>query len=293
MANMREIRTRMNSVNEIMKITNAMYLISSSKLKKARRQLEATEPYFLGLQSTMRDILEHTPEFEHIYFDHRNNVPEEEKRISYIVFTSDKGLAGSFNHTMVRMAEEEMAKHKNTALFVVGQYGRAYFMNKKILVDGEFLYTAQDPNFYRARSMAESMIELFVHGYTDEVRVIYTAMVSPIKSEPQMMKLLPLDRETFKHAPDEFRYGSADFTPSPKKVMDYLVPSYLRGLLYGVMVESFSSEQNARMTAMDAATTSAKEMIRELSLLYNRARQAAITREITEVVSGANSLKNK
>lgn len=292
MANMREIKTRINSVNEIMKITNAMYLISSSKLKKARKQLEATEPYFMGLQSTMRDILEHTPEFEHIYFDKRPEIPESERKISYIVFTSDKGLAGSFNHTMVKMAEEEMNKHKNTSLFVVGQYGRAYFTGKKIMIDGEFLYTAQDPNFYRARSMAESMIELFKHGYTDEVRVIFTGMINPVKYAPQVLRLLPLERETFKHAPDEYKYGEADFTPSPQKVMDYLVPSYIRGLLYGVMVESFSSEQNARMTAMDAATASAKEMIRDLSLIYNRARQAAITQEITEVVSGANRILN-
>lgn len=292
MANMREIKTRINSVNDIMKITNAMYLISSSKLKKARRQLEATEPYFMGLQSTMRDILEHTPKFEHIYFDKRPEIPESERKISYIVFTSDKGLAGSFNHTMVKMAEEEMNKHKNTSLFVVGQYGRAYFTGKKIMIDGEFLYTAQDPNFYRARSMAESMIELFKHGYTDEVRVIFTGMINPVKYAPQVLKLLPLERETFKHAPDEYKYGEADFTPSPQKVMDYLVPSYIRGLLYGVMVESFSSEQNARMTAMDAATASAKEMIRDLSLIYNRARQAAITQEITEVVSGANGILN-
>ncbi len=292
MANMREIRTRINSVNEIMKITNAMYLISSSKLKKARKQLEATEPYFMGLQSTMHDILEHTPEFEHIYFDKRPEIPESERKISYIVFTSDKGLAGSFNHTMVKMAEEEMNKHKNTSLFVVGQYGRAYFTGKKIMIDGEFLYTAQDPNFYRARSMAESMIELFKHGYTDEVRVIFTGMINPVKYAPQVLKLLPLERETFKHAPDEYKYGEADFAPSPQKVMDYLVPSYIRGLLYGVMVESFSSEQNARMTAMDAATASAKEMIRDLSLIYNRARQAAITQEITEVVSGANGILN-
>ncbi len=292
MANMREIKTRINSVNEIMKITNAMYLISSSKLKKARKQLEATEPYFMGLQSTMRDILEHTPEFEHIYFDKRPEIPESERKISYIVFTSDKGLAGSFNHTMVKMAEEEMNKHKNTSLFIVGQYGRAYFTGKKIMIDGEFLYTAQDPNFYRARSMAESMIELFKHGYTDEVRVIFTGMINPVKYAPQVLKLLPLERETFKHAPDEYKYGEADFTPSPQKVMDYLVPSYIRGLLYGVMVESFSSEQNARMTAMNAATASAKEMIRDLSLIYNRARQAAITQEITEVVSGANGILN-
>lgn len=292
MANMREIKTRINSVNEIMKITNAMYLISSSKLKKARKQLEATEPYFMGLQSTMHDILEHTPEFEHIYFDKRPEIPESERKISYIVFTSDKGLAGSFNHTMVKMAEEEMNKHKNTSLFVVGQYGRAYFTGKKIMIDGEFLYTAQDPNFYRARSMAESMIELFKHGYTDEVRVIFTGMINPVKYAPQVLKLLPLERETFKHAPDEYKYGEADFAPSPQKVMDYLVPGYIRGLLYGVMVESFSSEQNARMTAMDAATASAKEMIRDLSLIYNRARQAAITQEITEVVSGANGILN-
>ena len=288
MASITEIRSRMKSVEQTLKITNAMYLISSSKLKKARKQLAATEPYFIRLQSTMHGILEHTPEFEHIYFDQRPEIPEEERKISYIVFTSDKGLAGSFNHTMVKMAEEEMKKHKNTSLFVVGQYGRSYFTNKKIMIDGEFLYTAQDPNFYRARSMAESMIELFTNGYTDEVRVIYTQMVSPVKSEPQILKLLPLERETFHQSTGSYDYGSADFTPSPEAVMDFLVPSYLRGLLFGIMVESFSGEQNARMMAMDAATTSAKDMIRDLSLLYNRARQAAITQEITEVVSGAN-----
>ena len=291
MANMRGIKTRMNSVSEIMKITNAMYLISSSKLKKARKQLEATEPYFIGLQDTMHEILRRTPEIEHRYFDKRSAIAEEDRKISYIVFTSDKGLAGSFNHTMVRMAEEEMKKHKNTSLFIVGQYGRSYFTSKHIMIDGEFLYTAQDPNFYRARSMAESVTELFIHGYTDEVRVIYTCMVSPIKSEPRMLKLLPLERENFSSSSNGAAYSSADFRPSLEKVMDFLVPSYLRGLLYGIMVESFSSEQNARMTAMDAATASAKDMIKDLSLLYNRARQAAITQEITEVVSGSNGMK--
>lgn len=291
MASMQEIRTRMNSVGDIMKITNAMYLISSSKLKKARKRLESTEPYFFKIQSTMHHILEHTPEFEHLYFDQRIDKKPEERTKGYIVITSDKGLAGSYNHNVVKLAEQEIANNKNTCLFVVGQYGRAYFTRKKITIDGEFLYTAQDPTFYRARAMAESVTELFSKGYLDEVYVIFTRMESPVKYVPEMVKALPLERTSFHYAKGAVRQSTAQFYPSPERVMDQLVPSYLRGLLYGMLVEAFSSEQSARMSAMDAATNSAKDMIKELSLLYNRARQAAITQEITEVVSGAKGLQ--
>lgn len=183
-------------------------------------------------------------------------------------------------------SKKEAAEEKQS---YAGMIKSANAKADKILKDAK---ERADQAYQYAMKQAEEDAKAHIkHGYTDEVRVIYTSMVSPIKSEPQMLKLLPLERETFKHAPNEYKYGEADFTPSPKRVMDYLVPSYIRGLLYGVMVESFSSEHNARMAAMDAATTSAKDMIRDLSLLYNRARQAAITQEITEVVSGTNGLK--
>lgn len=291
MSNMREIRDRINSIGDIMKITNAMYLISSSKLKKAKKGLEATVPYFNQLQSTIHHILKHAPDFEHVFFDKRSQKPDDKKTYGYIVVTGDKGLCGAYNHNVLKLAEEELSKHENNCLFVVGQIGRKYFSRRHVTVDGEFLYTAQNPTLYRARSISETVLELYLKERLDEVYVIYTKMINAAKMEPEVIRLLPMEREHFDVAKGKTPHHSATFYPSPEKVMDHLVPNYLKGLIYGVLIESFSSEQNARMTAMDAATSSADEMIKDLNLSYNRARQAAITQEITEIVSGARSQK--
>jgi F-type H+-transporting ATPase subunit gamma len=289
MANMKEIHSRMKSIKDIMKITNAMYLISSSKLKKARKSLLATEPYFEKLQSTIHDILVLTPHMHQVYFARREDIPSADRKRGYIVFTADKGLAGSYNHNVIKLAEEEMEKGEKNFLFVVGQVGRQYFKRKNVTIDVEFLYTAQNPSMFRAREMTETIIDLFEKGQLDEVYVIYTKMVTPMKAEPKILKVLPLERKKFERRAAGYQH--ATFNPSPEKVMDILVPNYIKGLLFGALVEAFSSEQNARMTAMEAATSSAKDMLKELDLLYNRARQAAITQEIIEIASGAKSIK--
>ncbi len=291
MANMREIRERISSIDDIMKITNAMYLISSSKMKKAKKNLAATVPYFEHLQSTIHHILKHSEVFDHVYFDDRVKKPESEKTYGYIVVTGDKGLCGAYNHNVLKLAEAELQKHENNCLFVVGQIGRQYFTRRKVMVDGEFLYTAQDPTLYRARSIAETIIDLFLKERLDEVYIIYTKMITSVKMEPEVLKVLPMEHEDFSEAKGRTPKDILTFSPSPEKVMDHLVPNYIKGLVYGSLIEAFSSEQSARMTAMDAATTSAKDMIKDFNLLYNRARQAAITQEITEVVSGAKSQK--
>lgn len=280
----------MKSIEEIMKITNAMYLISSSKMKKARRNLEATQPYFEKLQTTIHHILDHLPDFRHPYFDPHKDVPAQERKRGYIVITSDKGMAGAYNHNVLKLAEETMEQGENNSLFVVGQLGRMYFTRKKYMIDGEFLYTAQNPTLHRARSIAETVTGLFEKRLLDEVYVVYTDMAHSAKLEPKVLKLLPLERGSFHQGDGKFHQDLV-FSPSVEQVMDHLVPNYLKGLLYGAMVEAFCSEQSARMTAMKSATDSAGDMIRELSLTYNRARQAAITQEITEIVSGANSMK--
>lgn len=290
MANMREIKERIGSIKDIMKITNAMYLISSSKLKKARAALERTEPYFDGIQYTIQHILSHTERFEHPFFDNGRDKPEDEKMYGYVIVTGDKGLCGAYNHNIVRLAESELEKHKNTTLFMVGTVGRAYFERTGRNVDLEFLHTAQDPALYRARRIQETLTELFLKGRLDEVRVIYTDMERNIEV-PKVIKLLPLDREDFEE--EEERHDIAIFKPSPQEVLDTLVPNYIKGAVLGVLTEAFCSEQNARMTAMDSATNSASEMISQLTLDYNRARQAAITQEITEIVGGAGSQRKK
>jgi F-type H+-transporting ATPase subunit gamma len=300
MANMREIRERIASIQQILKITNAMYLMSSSKLKKARKSLEATEPYFYKLQETIDSVLEHTPHTRQLFFDRRSGIPEEKRKKGYIVITADKGLCGSYNHNIIKFAEQkidEVPDIDNCYLFVMGQVGRMHFQHKKrndknFTVDSEFLYTTQNPTMYRAMEIAELVIEKFRNHELDEVYVLYTDMVTSSVQETRSLRLLPFERKHLGKASDGTmkKLPKASFVPSPEKVMDYLIPQYAKGIIYGAMVEAFCCEQQSRMTAMDAATTSAKDMIRELSLLYNRARQAAITQEITEVVGGANSL---
>lgn len=289
MANAREIRSRIKSIQDIMKITNAMYLISSSKLKKAKKSLQATKPYYEALQSTIYDILLRAPHISSVYFGRREEIPQENRKKGYLIITADKGLAGSYNHNVIKMAEEEMKNSNQNFLFAVGQVGRQYFTKKGVEVDCEFLYTAQNPTMYRAGMISSTLIDLFINHHLDDVYVIYTKMVTPMRAEVKTIKLLPLERKKFERRAAGYTHSL--FEPTPKIVMEHLVPNYLKGLIFGILVEAFSAEQNARMTAMEAATKSAKDMLKSLELQYNRARQAAITQEITEIVSGAKSLK--
>jgi F-type H+-transporting ATPase subunit gamma len=288
MSGMKEIHTRMKSIQDIMKITNAMYLISSSKMKKARKSLLATEPYFNKLISTINDILLHTPEMKQIYLADRDEQRKSDPIRGFIVITADKGLAGAYNHNVIRLAEEELSKGKQNSLFVIGQVGRNYFLHKNIMIDVEFLFTAQNPTMYRARQIAETILTPYQHGQLNEVYIIYTEMVTPMKPEAKLLRILPLMKERFENT--ECLGHCAVFHPSPEQVMDYLVPNYVKGLIFSVLVESYSSEQYSRMTAMESATDSAKEMLKSLDLLYNRARQSAITQEISEIVSGAKGI---
>lgn len=292
---MREIRERIKSINDIMKITNAMYLISSSKLKKARKDLLATEPYFDKLLYAMRSILSRVPEKRRMrYFDTRPEIPAEKRKKAFIIITADKGMCGSYNHNVIKRAELEMERCHDLHLYIMGQVGRTYFLKKEregeLDVDADFIYTTQNPTLYRAGTIAMEMLERFDRKEVDEVYIIYTKMVNSMQFEPKVQKLLPLDVNSFVQSESDItKHHEATFFPNVDAVMEHLTPNFMKGLIYGAMVESFCSEQQARMAAMDAATTSAKDMLQALSLQFNRARQAAITQEITEVVSGSNA----
>lgn len=292
MASMKEIRSHIKGVDDIMKITNAMYLISSTKVRKARKNLEATTPYFNKMQETILDILEHTgDEFEHKYFDERLEIPEEAQKTGVIVITGDKGLCGAYNHNVIKKTDELLKENPKLKLFVVGSVGRAYFLRKGYDVDTDFLYAAQDPTFVRARDIAEHMVDLFNNHELDEVFIIYTKMVNSMSSEPQTISVLPLKRAVIEKRVEGEYTSYASFSPSPEAVMDMIVPNYVKGIVFGALVQSFCSEQNARMLAMQSATDSAKDIISDLTLSYNRARQGAITQEITEIAAGANAQK--
>lgn len=284
---MKEVRDHIKSVEETLKITNAMYLIASSSLRKARKQLEDTLPYFEKISSTISDILHHSPDIHHAYFDQRAD--KAGRQVGYIVITGDKGLAGAYNHNVLKLAEESMCAQCAPTLFVIGQMGRAYFSGKGIPIDGEFLYTAQDPTMARAREIGNTFVDLFLNGQLDEVWIVYTKMVNPLRLEPVCTKLLPLERDLFpwQRRPSEHYTKTVAYLPSESVVLDQIVPGYLKGMIFGALVESYCSEQNARMTAMDSATENARKLLKDLNLTYNRARQSAITQEISEIVGGA------
>ena len=294
MANIREIQTRINSVKDTMKITNAMYMISSSKLKKSKKMLADTEPYFYTLQSEMSRILRHLPDMNSIYFKTNAEIPERKRKAGYIVITADKGLAGSYNHNILKLAEEELEKRDDYKLFVLGELGRHYFEQKGINIDKQFHFVVQDPSLSRARRIAEDLLKLYHENQLDELYIIYTTMVNAMQEEAQVAQLLPLKKTDFKiPVPIDIPLERLALKPSAEEVMDHIVPNYVVGFLYGALVEAFSCEQNARMMAMEGATNSAKQMLKELDIEYNRARQAAITQEITEVIAGAKSQKKK
>ena len=294
MAGITEIRTRMQSVQQTLKITNAMYLISSAKVKKARKQLADVEPYFDKLAKTVLDIFRHSPDLKHRFIE-GHEIPKEDRKTGFIVVTGDKGLAGAYNHNVLRLAETYLARKKDPTLFLIGQMGRHYFEKKNIPIDAEFMYTAQDPTLERAKEIADTMMDLYERGALDEVYLVFTHSYSAMRMEPEIIKLLPLDRAMLSarrglSEADQYR-DVVRYEPSPEAVLDVLVPGVLRGYLFAALVESFCSEQNSRMTAMDSASESAREMLKTLSLEFNRARQGAITQEITEIAGGAEATK--
>ncbi len=293
MASTKEIKDRMRSIQDTLKITNAMYMISSSKLKRAKKNLADTEPYFFRLQSEVGRILRHVPELKNIYFENRRET-KEHLTSGFIVITGDKGMAGAYNHNVLKVAEEKMKQVDEYKLYVLGELGRHYFEKHDIQIEEQFHYAVQKPTLDRARRIMETILEEYRQGNLDEVYIVFTKMENAISEEVQCEKLLPMKKSDYSiKVPAGTILENFKFQPSPEAVMDRIVPDYLVGFIYGALVESFSSEQNARMLAMQSASDSAKSMLSDLDIQYNRARQAAITQEITEVSAGAKAQKRK
>ncbi len=285
MANTREIKLRIKGVNETKKITKAMKLISAVKLRKAREMHEKTLPFFKHIQETMIDILERVPDMELVYFDKRKK--KENRKKAYIVLSSDSGLTGGYNTNITKFARERIDK-ENSIVYPIGNTIRNYMLRNGYNVE-EIELQDYSVDTRTAGDIAVQMIKLFKEGKIDELELIYTEMESAMHLEPHYIKLLPLERKDFEREEQKIHEELA-FEPSPEIVFNVLTNKYVKGILYGGMVEAFVSENFARMNAMDSATTNAEKMVSKLTLNYNRARQAAITQEISEIISGAANL---
>jgi F-type H+-transporting ATPase subunit gamma len=272
-----------------------MYLISSTKLRKAKKMLTETEPFFFATQAMISRVVRHLPEgVENIFLETRLDIPEKERRKGYIIFTDDKGLAGAYNHNVLDMAEQHIKNDGDKwKLFVIGEVGRFHFASKNMDIEESFLFTSQNPTLHRARKIAAEILDYYYSRQIDEFYVIYTTVHGNV-CETKFEKLLPLDIITdiqMMEQPAGVMREEFLMEPSPSAILDNIVPNYITGFIYGALVEAFCSVQSARMMAMDSANKNAEKMLDNLQRTYNRTRQALITQEITEVVSGAKALK--
>lgn len=276
---MKAIKRRIRSVGSTKQITKAMELVASSKLRKAKVRAEQARPYFNELYKTMCEIASANVDFSTIY-----TVKREVKHKLFIVIAGDRGLAGGYNSNVLKMAA---AAHKDDAekpkIIAVGKKAGEYFAKRDYDIVASYANIAEDIKPNTAQDIADIAIDMFAKGEVDEVGVFYTMFVSSMSQQPESMTVLPMDTVQLED------YGTMAYDPSPEAVFNRIVPRFTASLIQCAVVESYASEQGARRTAMENATDNADAMTESLSLLYNRARQASITTEIIDIVSGASA----
>lgn len=294
MANSKEIKSHINSIRDIQKITNAMYLISSTKMRKAKNELDSARPYFNALKVEIKRIFRTVSNIESKYFYPENVNETLDGTYGCLVVTADKGLAGAYNQNVIKKTEELLAKHNDTKLFVVGECGRQYFLHHGVPIEHSFLYTAQNPSMDRAREICSLLLERFDKGELDKIYIVYTDWKNGTTGEAISSRLLPFHRQQFVTDTQEKAVSMPfEFIPDAGTVLDSVMQSYISGFIYSALIDSFCCEQNSRMTAMNSANKNAEKILTSLSLEYNRTRQAAITQEITEVSAGSRAMKRK
>lgn len=283
-ANLKDIKRRIKSVESTMQITKAMELVASSKLRRAKEKAERAEPFFNMLYQMMCQIVAESGDFQSTFLQHHTG-----GAVLLIAIAGDRGLAGGFNSNVFKQVqirmEELQTAGREPVVIAIGRKAVEYFQRRNVRILAEFENIGEDITVYKALDIAERIVTLYEKGDVQAVELIYTNYVSPLVQEAHHMHVMPV--EHLEHAPGGY-HALTTYEPSPEAVFDALIPKYLAGMLYCAVIESFAAEQAARRLAMENATDNATEMITDLSLVYNRARQSAITQEITEIVSGAN-----
>lgn len=279
----REIQRRIRGVSNTRQITRAMELVSSAKMRKARIRLEETRPYYKTVLDSIYSILNNAR------VNHPMLQPREKEKSLYIVITSDRGLAGGYNSNINRLVDTKFKdKKESISLITVGLKGRDYFKKRGYDLVEEFVGISEDPEFIHAKEIGELAIDKFLKGEIDEINLVYTEFKSTISYDPMIRKILPA--EDIPEGSEEVKQ-IVEFEPSAHEALDYLIPKYIEAIIFGALIESSASEQAARRVAMESATDNADEMIEELNMVYNRARQTAITMELSEIVAGADALE--
>lgn len=294
MASIKEIKSHINRIKDTQKITNAMYLIASTKMRKARKELAETRPFFDKLKVEIKRIFRTADDVESRYFYPYGTEDTHEGIYGFLVITADKGMAGAYNINVIRRTEQLIEEHKDNRVFVIGEYGRQYFRRQHIQIEDDFIYTAEDPTLKTAREISTRLLDMYDRGELNKIYIVYTDWKNGITEDVVVTRLLPFHRSQFyENGNEEISDTQFEFATPVSDVLDVIIQTYTMGYIYSALVDSFCSEQNARMTAMDSANKNAEKIIGNLSIQYNRVRQAAITQEITEISAGAKAQKLK
>lgn len=286
MASMRDIKRRKDSIQSTQQITKAMKLVSTVKLQRARSRAENARPYFDKMYETIQSILAKSERLDHPFLTGRGS-----ERKAVIVVTSNRGLAGGYNNNVTRLIVDSGWRKEDVDIYGVGRKGVETLARRDYHIVSDDSEVMNAPSFADAAAIGEKVLDAFAAGEIGEIYLAYTKFKNTVVHVPTLIKLLPVDVEEKTETEKQVKSETLmNYEPGPEEALDLLIPKYINSTIFGAFIESAASENGARMQAMDAATSNADEMISTLSLVYNRARQGAITQELTEIISGAEAL---
>lgn len=284
MASMKDIKRRRDSIQSTGQITKAMKLVSTVKLQKAKGKAESTKPYSDLMYETICNMLARSGNINHKYL-----VPGESSKKAVITITANRGLAGGYNTNLTKLITESGIPKEDIDIVAIGTKGRDYLARRGYNISEDDSDIINEPLYTDARSICDKLLERFAAGEIGEIYLAYTSFKNTVVHEPKLIKLLPVSVDT-----DGLSSGEdttpMNYEPAEDEALNLIIPKYVCSLIYGALIEAVASDNGARMQAMDNATSNADEMISDLSLKYNRARQASITQELTEIIAGANAI---
>ena len=282
MASMRDIKRRKSSISSTQQITKAMKLVSTVKLQKAKTRAEKTDPYFNYMYKTVSSMLAKSGNINHPYL----KAGDTEKK-AVVVITSNRGLAGGYNSNIVKLITGGDFNREDLDIYAVGGKGEEALLSKGYNIVESAPEVIENPTYEDAAALCQKVLDAFSNGEVGEIYLAYTHFKNTVSQEPQLIKMLPVEIDP----EDADDTGiMMNYEPNEEEALDMIIPKYVTSLFYGALVESHASENGARMQAMDSATSNAEEMISDLTLKYNRARQGSITQELTEIIAGANAI---
>ena len=285
MASMRDIKRRKGSIQSTQQITKAMKLVSTVKLQKARNHAEQSNPYFNHMYQTVSSMLAHSGNINHPYLKAGDS-----KKKAVIAIASNRGLAGGYNSNIVKLITESDMKKEDVEIYMIGRKAKETFVRKGYNIKEDYSDVIEGPTYEDAALISKEVLKAFTEGEIGEIYLAYTHFKNTVSHEPTLIKLLPVEIDDADSEAEADYDLLMNYEPNEEEALNLIIPKYVTSLLYGALVEAVASENGARMQAMDSATSNADEMISDLTLKYNRARQGSITQELTEIIAGAEAI---